>query len=412
MSKEFFSVTPVETLFEYIAGFSHTGIESVGLLDAAGRILAEDVIADADLPGFDRSTMDGFALRAADTFGASESNPAYLEVCGTVHMGARPDIAITPGNAARIATGGMLPDGADAVMMIEHTSEISDTTIEVYRRVAPGAHVIRKNEDFKKDARVLEPGRRLRPQEIGVAAAMGRSAIKVYRKPIVGIISTGDEVVEQDSVLKTGCIRDINTHTLSAAIQMSGGIPRAYGIVKDQFDALLFSAEKAVGESDVVIISGGSSVGTRDLTIEVIESLPESKILVHGLPVSPGKPTILAKSGGNIIWGLPGHVASAMVIFEIFVKPCIRRIGGEAVFYGQTYGIPATLTRNLSSAQGRIDYVRVRISEKDGSYFAEPILGPSGLIRTMTDADGLIRIDMNTEGLEKGVIVRVIPFQH
>ncbi|MFO8111508.1 MAG: molybdopterin molybdotransferase MoeA [Desulfosalsimonadaceae bacterium] len=411
MTKEFFSVTPVETVFEYLSGFSRTDVEKIGLLDAGGRVLAEQIVSDIDLPGFDRSTMDGYAVRASDTFGASESNPAYLDICGSIAMGQKPDVTLSSGKAARIATGGMLPEGADAVMMIEHTSEIDDATIEVYRRLAPGTHVIQKDEDIRKNTLLLSPGRRLSPQETGIIAAMGKSVVRVHRKPVIGIISTGDEVVPADSIPETGCIRDINTYTLSAAIHLCGGEPRSYGIVGDRFDALLETAQKAVSESDMVIISGGSSVGTRDLTIEVIEALSGARIRVHGLPVRPGKPTILAEAGGKSIWGLPGHVASAMVIFEVFVKPCIRHIGGEAAPSGKHYRIPATLSRNLSSAQGRIDYVRVRIVEKDGAYFAEPILGPSGLIRTMLEADGLIKIGMNSEGLEKGANVLVMPFQ-
>ncbi len=411
MTKEFFSVTPVETVFEYISEFPRTAVEKIGLLEAGGRVLAEKIVSDIDLPGFDRSTMDGYAVRASDTFGASESNPAYLDICGSIAMGQKPEVAVSSGKAARIATGGMLPEGADAVMMIEHTSEIDDATIEVYRRVAPGTHVIQKDEDIRKNTLLLSPGRRLSPQETGIIAAMGKPVVRVYQKPVIGIISTGDEVVPADSIPETGCIRDINTYTLSAAIHLCGGTPRSYGIVGDRFGALLGTAQKAVAESDMVIISGGSSVGTRDLTIEVIEALSGARIRVHGLPVRPGKPTILAEAGGKSIWGLPGHVASAMVIFEVFVKPCIRHIGGEQAPSGKHYRIPATLSRNLSSAQGRIDYVRVRIVEKDGACFAEPILGPSGLIRTMLEADGLIKIGMNSEGLEKGANVLVMPFQ-
>ena len=410
MSKEFFSVTPVETVFETIAGFPETRIENVPLLNAAGRILAEAVVSDIDLPGFDRSTMDGYAVRASDTFGASEGNPAYLEICGSIAMGEKPEATVSSGTAARIATGGMIPRGADAVMMIEHTSEIDETTIEVYKRIAPGTHVIGKDEDIKKNTRLLEAGVRIGSREAGVIAAMGRTEVKAYKKPVIGIISTGDEVVPADSVPETGCIRDINTYTLSAAIDACGAAPKSYGIVADRFAPLYALTEKALDACDMVILSGGSSVGTRDLTIEVIEALPDSSILVHGLPVRPGKPTILARTGIKPVWGLPGHVASAMVIFDIFVKPCILHIGGSTAAAQRHFSIPATLTRNLASAQGRIDYVRVRIIEKDGTYMAEPVLGPSGLIRPMLDADGLIKIDMNTEGLEKGTEVRVMPF--
>lgn len=411
MTKEFFSVTPVETVFEHIAGFSPTHAETIDIADAAGRVLAAEITADMDIPGFDRSTMDGYAVRAADTFGASEGSPAYLEIVGSIDMGETPDIAVRAGRAARIATGGMLPPGADAVVMIEHTSELDETTIEVYRRVAPGAHVITKDEDFKKDERILLPGRRLMTSEIGVIAAMGQTAVSVFKKPVAGIISTGNEVVPAGTKPGAGCIRDINTHTLTAAIHGCGGIPRSYGIVADRFDELFHTVQKALEESDIVLLSGGSSVGTRDLSIEVIEALGDARILAHGLPVRPGKPTILATTtGGKILWGLPGHVASAMVIFDVFVRPCIRQVGGEADPLRERHALFATLTRNIASAQGRIDFVRVRVEEQDGAYLARPVLGPSGLIRPMLEADGLIRIGMNTEGLLKGTEVRVIPF--
>lgn len=412
MTREFFNVTPVETVFTLISGFPKTETEDVPLLEAAGRILARGMDADIDLPGFNRSTMDGYAVRASDTFGASEGNPAYLEICGSIQMGEKPAVSVSTGKTARIATGGMLPDGADAVMMIEHTSEIDDTTIEVYKRVAPGTHVIQKDEDFRKNSRLLEPGTPLRPQEIGIIAAMGKTSVSVFKKPVIGIISTGDEVVPADRVPEAGCIRDVNTYTLAAAIHSCGGVPRSYGVVKDRLDELSAVAEKALAESDMVILSGGSSVGTRDLTIEVIEGFPDAVIHVHGLPVRPGKPTILANAGGKSVWGLPGHVASAMVIFEVFVKPCIDHIRGKNPLKEKTWRIPAFLTRNLSSAQGRIDYVRVRLVEEDGACFAEPVLGPSGLLRTMLAADGLIKIDMNTEGLLKDAIVKVMPFPY
>ncbi len=410
MTKEFFSVTPVETVFEYISGFSPINTETIELADAAGRVLAAEITADMDLPGFDRSTMDGYAVRAADTFGASEGNPAYLEIEGSIAMGETPDIAIRAGRAARIATGGMLPPGADAVVMIEHTSELDETTIEVYRRVAPGAHVIAKDEDFRKGEHLLYPGRRLMTSEIGVIAAMGQTTVSVYKQPVVGIISTGDEVVPAGTKPEAGCIRDINTHTLTAAVRGCGAIPRAYGIVADRFDELFHTVQKALEESDIVILSGGSSVGTRDLTIEVIEALGDARVLAHGLPVRPGKPTILATRSSKVLWGLPGHVASAMVIFDVFVRPCIRRIGGDAEPMREQHTLFATLTRNIASAQGRIDFVRVRVEERGGVYLARPVLGPSGLIRPMLEADGLIRIGMNTEGLLKGTEVRVIPF--
>lgn len=408
MTKEFFSVTPVERVFEYISSFEPVGTETIPLLEATGRILAGEVVSGIDIPGFDRSTMDGYAVRAADTFGASEGNPAYLAIRGTINMGTRPERAIGPGEAIRIATGGMMPEGADGVIMIEHAAEIDGETLEIYKRIAPGTNVVKRDEDIGINTRVLTAGTPIRPQEAGILAALGKARISVYKKPIIGIISTGDELVTIDREPAPGQVRDVNTFTLSGAVTAAGGIPRIYGIIKDNFDPLLAAAGRVLTETDAVLLSGGSSVGTRDLTIDVIAAMAGSEILVHGIPVRPGKPTILAAIAGKAFWGLPGHVTSALVIFDIFVRPFVGHLGGNRLFLENRRGIPAVLTRNVVSAQGRIDYVRVRIIEKNGVYHAEPVLGPSGLIRTMVEADGLIEIDMNTEGLEKGTPVNVI----
>ena len=410
--KAFFKVTNLEHVLEYTTSFSVVGTEFVTLTEAHQRILAEDIFSDVDLPDFTRSTMDGFAVRAASTFGASETNPAYLTVKGSVAMGEIPAFSIAPGEAARIPTGGMLPEGADSVVMIEHTGEIDDSTIEVYRTVAPGQHVIEAGEDFSKGQTILSAGQKIRPQETGLLAAFGIDMVKVYKKPVVGIISTGDEVVQVDQIPGPGQIRDTNTYTLSSLIAEAGGIPVTYGIVRDDFDALFEKCSEALAQCNMVLISGGSSVGTRDFTIEAISTLPEAEVLVHGISISPGKPTILARIGNKAFWGLPGHVVSAMVVFTVVVKPFIEHIGGFSQQYREKIKLPALLSRNVSSAQGRIDFIRVRLTEKDGTLWAEPVLGKSGLINTMVKADGLIEIDINTEGLDKGAEVQVILFQN
>jgi molybdopterin molybdotransferase len=354
--------------------------------------------------------MDGFAVQAASTFGASEGNPAYLTVKGAVAMGDHPLFSITTGEAARIATGGMLPEGADAVVMIEHTGEIDDTTIEVYRSVAPGQHIVEKGEDFGKEEIVLSCGKKIRPQEKGLLAAFGRETVEVYQKPVIGIISTGDEVVPVNEIPGSGQIRDINTYTIAGLVMKAGGVPIAYGIVRDEFKMLFEKCSEALAQCDMVLISGGSSVGTRDFTIETLSALPDAAILVHGISISPGKPTILAKVGPKAFWGLPGHVVSAMVVFTVAVQPFIKHIGGLAPQDKSETKISALLSRNVSSAQGRIDFIRVKLNENYGVLWAEPVLGKSGLIHTMIKADGLIAIGENTEGLDKGAEVQVIPF--
>ena len=405
--KEFFDVIDIEAVLALKARFETVGAERVPLADALGRFLAEDVVADQDIPGFDRSTMDGYAVSAASTYGASEGNPAYLTIVGAVGMGQTPEHRVGPGQASRIATGGMLPQGADSVVMVEHAEAIDDTTIEVYRSVAPGQHVVARDEDASGGELLLQTGRRLRAQEIGLLAACGHISTQVFQTPRVGLISTGDEVVPVDTEPAPGQVRDVNAYTLGALVAQVGGRPIRYGIVKDRYDQLLSVCRRALSETDMVLVSGGSSVGTRDLTVEVLAALSESAILVHGVSISPGKPTILARCGSKAFWGLPGHVTSAMVVM-ILVRPILIHIGGgkeEAPVH-----VRARLSRNVASAQGRVDFVRVRLTGQEGGLWAEPVLGASGLIRTMVSADGLVAVDMNSEGLERGEEVEVMLF--
>ncbi len=406
----FFKVTSLSEVLEYRRLFAPLAAETVDLADAPGRILGEDLVSDADLPPFARSTMDGFAVQAASTFGASEASPAFLTVRGEVAMGRSPDFSIGPGEAARIATGGALPAGSDAVVMLEYAEILDEQTIEVTRSVAPGGHVVEKGEDFSCGQVVLAAGRRLRAQEVGLLAAFGRGRVRVFREPAVGIISTGDEIVPIGDAPGPGQIRDVNTFTLTGQVLDAGGHPVSYGIVPDRYDALRRVLTSALAGSDMVLISGGSSVGARDYTLKVFSDLPESEILVHGMTISPGKPTILARIGEKPVWGLPGHVVSAMVVFTAVVKPFLSHIGGLADGAdGQAVRIPARMARNVASAQGRVEFIRVRLRPEGDRLLAEPVLGKSGLLHTMVRADGLVTVGMNEEGLEKGDPVEVIP---
>ena len=410
MMKNFFKVVDIDDVCAQRALFPVVDSEVLPLELTGGRVLAEAVTADLDIPGFTRSTMDGYALQGATTFGATESNPGYLTVVGSVAMGARPDFQIGLGQAVRIATGGMLPQGADAVMMIEHTEALDDNTIEVYKSVAPGQHVVAKGEDIARGQTLLTSGQRVRPQEAGLLAAMGCERVRVFCKPRIGIISTGDEVVPVTDVPGPGQIRDVNSTTLSAMTVAAGGHPRVYGIVQDRFELLKTTCARALAENDMVLISGGSSVGMRDFTIEAFKAQEDAEIMVHGVSISPGKPTILARSGTKPMWGIPGHITSAMVVFRVLVQPFVDYLGGLDDRFRRVFTIPCRLARNLSSSQGRVDFVRVRLVHQDGELYAEPLLGKSGLIHTMVKADGLVRIAAHVEGLDKGdrVAVEVI----
>lgn len=403
----FFKVKSLDDVLGMTQLFSPVGIEELHTRDAFSRVLAKDLISGEDLPGFKRSCMDGYAVNAASTFGASESGPAWLTLKGAIAMGDIPDFALAPGEAARISTGGMLPAGADAVVMVEHTEAVNEQSIEIYKSVAPLQHVIDVTEDFAKGQTVIEKGRLMRPQEIGLAAGLGHTRIWAYKVPRVGIISTGDEVVPVDKTPGPGRVRDINSYSLSALVTQAGGEPVRYGIVKDDPNTLKAVCQKALAHTDMVLISGGSSVGTRDYTVEVLSALPDTEILVHGISVSPGKPTILARSGGIPVWGLPGQVASAMVVFQVVAAAFLHRLRGLSRPILQVKA-SARLSRNLASSQGRRDFVRVILVQEGHDLVARPILGKSGLIRTMVQADGLLEIGEHVEGLEKGSMVDII----
>jgi molybdopterin molybdotransferase len=410
MGKEFFKVLDVAQVLDRLAVFQQVDSEPIPLAEAAGRILAEDAHADTDLPGFARSIVDGYAVRAASTFGASESSPALFQLVGSIPMGEAPQLALTGGQAARIATGGMLPPGADSVVMLEHADPLDETNIEVFRSVAPGQNLIAAAEDFEKGARIAARGARMRPQDTGVLAAFGRTKVNVFRRPVVGIISTGDEIVPVDTVPGPAQVRDVNSYTLAALVAEAGALPLTFGIVRDEFDALRAACAIALDRCDMVLLSGGSSVGARDYTIEVISAFAGSEILVHGIAISPGKPTILAQVQHKAFWGLPGHIVSSMIVFSRIVRPFLRHIGGLSHPLAEDVKVPARLNRNVASAQGRTDFIRVRLIRQAEGLLAEPILGKSGLLNTMVKADGIIEVGKNVEGLDEGADVEVILF--
>ena len=388
---------------------TQNNIGKVDIKIALYRFLAEEIVAPDNLPGFNRSTMDGYAIRAEDSFGTTDSLPSYLKIIGEIKMGAKPEFKINPGEAVKISTGGMLPEGANAVMMLEYTEQIDDTTIEARRSISPWENVVREDEDLKTGQIILRKGHRLRPQDIGVLAGIGKTNIKIYRKPKIAIISTGNEIIPAEGEPRIGQIRDINSYTLGACIEEAGGVPVYRGIIEDEVTLLERDIKETIKKDKVeaVIISGGSSVGIRDITLKVLNRLGEPGVLIHGVSVKPGKPTILAIAGNRPIFGLPGHPVSAMIIFDLFVRPLISWLQGGEYNYSSAKEIEAELTCNMVSDSGREDYVRVFVYKEGEKFYAEPILGKSGLISTMVRASGLIKIGLNIEGLEKGSKVMV-----
>ncbi|MCF6095526.1 molybdopterin molybdotransferase MoeA [Thermovorax subterraneus] len=380
--------------------------EEVMLQDAYGRVLAEDVYSPEDIPPFNRSTVDGYAVISRDTFGACESLPAMLKVVGEIKMGERPQFSLKAGEAARISTGGMLPESSDAVVMLEYTQPLEDGTLLIERPVAPGENVILKGEDVRKGGLVLKKGHTLRPQDLAALAGMGFDKVKVSALPRVSVISTGDEIKPPGEEIKEGEIRDMNSFSIAGLVLKWGGIPEIFGVVRDDFDEIKKAVSEALKISDLVVISGGSSVGTRDLTVRVLDSLGSPGVLVHGIAVKPGKPTIIAVVDGKPVIGLPGHPVSAMVIFEQVVRPILSWFLGRAQDYGGPK-VRARMGRNISSAAGREDFIRVKLAQRDGELWAVPVLGKSGLISTMVESHGLVRIASEKLGVKEGEYVDV-----
>ena len=381
----------------------------IDIKNALHRILSKEVIVPANLPGFNRSIMDGYAIKAEDSFGASDSLPSYLKMIGEIQMGCRPEFKIGLGETAKISTGGMLPEGANAVMMLEYTEQIDNTSIEVRKSVSPWENVVREDEDLKAGEIILKKGHKLRPQDIGALAGIGKANIEVYKKPKIAIISTGNEIIPIQNKPQTGQVRDINSYTLSTCVEEAQGIPIYKGIIRDENYLLERKIREAIDKDkvEVVIISGGSSVGSRDVTLDVLNKLGKPGVLIHGVSVKPGKPTIIAVTNNIPIFGLPGHPVSAMIIFDLFIRPLINWLQGSDYDYDSKKKIEATLISNVASDPGREEYIRVFLCKKGGKFYAEPILGKSGLISTMVRASGLIKIELNIEGLEKGSKVAV-----
>jgi molybdopterin molybdotransferase len=387
--------------------------EEVETLEALGRVVLSPILALHPLPAFDRSAVDGYAVRAADTYGASESLPAYLKLAGEVRMGSAPEFALGPGQAALIHTGGMLPTGADAVVMVEYSQQSRPEEVEIFRAVGVAENVLKTGEDVSAGQEVIPAGSRLGPAEIGGLMALGSLRVTVSRQPGIGILSSGDEVVAPHEPLQPGQVHDINSYSLSALIEQAGGRPVRYGIVPDSAEALSEAAARAVRECDLLVITAGSSASARDLTAQVIAGLGEPGVLVHGVNVRPGKPTILGacRRGDQVkaVIGLPGNPVSALVIAGLFVVPVINRLLGLSRPRPAAQ-VQARLTLNLASQAGREDWIPVRLLAAEAGYLAEPVFGKSNLIFTLARADGLLRIHPDATGLSAGELVSVTLF--
>jgi molybdopterin molybdotransferase len=399
--REFFAT---RTVADALLGFRparRTPLESVPLADALHRVPAAVVPAVTPLPGFARSTVDGYAVRAADTFGASEGLPSYLDLVGAVRMGEAPTVTVRTGGAVAMPTGGALPEGADAVVMVEFTAETMPGTIEVTRPVAPGGGLVRADEDVAAGAALVPGGRPLRAPDLGLLAAAGITTVPVHARPRVVILSTGDEVVVPDTAaLRPGQVRDATASALAGLVRDAGGDPVVAGIVSDEPGALEGRLRDVLDSADLVVVSAGSSVGARDETAGAVAALGD--IWCHGLAIKPGKPTLLAECSGVPVVGLPGNPLSALVVFRLVGVPLVWRLAGCATPPTEP-STRARLARDLPSAAGRLDVVQVAL--RDG--LAEPIFGPSALLSVLTRADGCVVVPEPATGLDAGADVEV-----
>ncbi|MEW6587173.1 MAG: gephyrin-like molybdotransferase Glp [Nitrospirota bacterium] len=402
----------VESALERLFGaapFHRTREIFVPLEQAYGVVTSRDIISPEDLPAFSRSTVDGYAVNSTDTFGATDSLPACLSMKAEILMGEKPEFHLNKGEAAGIATGGMLPPGADAVVMFEHTQKIDEKMIEIVKPASPGENVIQAGEDSQKGAIVLRSGQRLRPQDVGALAGLGITEVPVLERPRISIVSTGDEIVPADEQVNPGQVRDINSYVLSGLILAAGGIPLKKGIFKDRYEVIRSVVERSLEDSEMILISGGSSVGAKDMTAKVINDIGKPGVLFHGVSMKPGKPLIGGVVDGRPIFGLPGHPVAVHICFEIFVRPILESIAGlraKGIVDG-TRTVKARIGKNISSSPGREEHIGVILEERAGELWAVPVLGKSGLITNLTLADGTAVIPLRKFGVHEGEIVEI-----
>lgn len=378
------------------------GEETAALHECCGRVLSRDVTASEYVPGFDRSTVDGYAVMARDTFGCSESIPAMLELSGSVLMGASAGEALAPGTCRAVPTGGAVPEGSDAVVMIEYTEDYGDGSIGILKPISPGQNLIYRGDDVYPGKAVLSAGRTITASDVGSLAAMGITWVSVYKRPVIGIISTGDELVEPASVPGGGQIRDANGPMLAALCGQLGAETIGYGIVRDEWDRMQEVFARAISECDILLISGGTSVGEKDQTTRIIEA--NGGLLFHGIAMKPGKPTILGKVSGKPVFGLPGHPVAAFFSTWLYVRFLIAQMNGCRL---PLRTVEAELAEAISANHGRAEYISVRLTEQDGRLIAHPVHTKSGLITSLAGTDGFISIPRDCEGLPRGASVQV-----
>lgn len=404
---DFFNVMSVDEVKNILVNnFKDLKIETekVTILDCYERVLSKDIVSQINVPEFNRSTVDGYAIKSKDSHGCSDCMPTFLDVVGEVNMGEAVNIDIKNGQCIYVPTGGMLPKSADSVIMIEHVEKLDETTIAIHKPVSTGENVVYKGDDIKKNQVVLKKGKKITSQDIGVLAALGAYDIEVYKPLKFTVISTGDEIIDLDESLEFGKIRDINGYAICSLIKKLGGTIVKKSIVKDNYELLKEAVSNGIKNSDIVLLSGGSSVGTRDYTHDVINSFEGQGVLVHGIALKPGKPTIIGECENKAVIGLPGHPVSAIIVFKIFIKYLAKQILDISE---NTYKVDAIIDTNLHSSPGKKTYQMVTLEEINNKYYATPVFGKSSMITLLSKSCGYVIIDEYCEGLYKEQEVKV-----
>ncbi|MGB7605295.1 MAG: gephyrin-like molybdotransferase Glp [Lutisporaceae bacterium] len=389
---------------DYHFGDIKLNIELLNIEEAMGRTASEDVFSEVNIPDFNRSTVDGYAIKAADTFGVSDSMPVFMDLIGMVEMGSTTDIVIKSGKTVYVPTGGMIPEGADGMIMIEYIEEVDDRTIAAYSPIAPGENVIKIGDDVLKGEKLISKGKVVKPQDIGTLAAAGVRQIKVFEKPRIAVISTGDEIVDPFGTKNLGQVRDINTFTLSAMAEELGAQVTIKQVIRDEYELLEKAVEAALADNHIILVSGGSSVGNKDVTAKVIAAMGEPGVFVHGIAIKPGKPTIVGKAKGRALFGLPGHPVSALIVFKVLIEYLIAKLMSRE---NQKLQLIAECASNVHSSPGKETFQMVELERTAEGYLAVPLHGKSGAISLVSKSQGFVRIPHNKEGLNKGEIVKV-----
>ncbi len=381
-------------------------VEEVYLKDGLNRVLSDDIIAPMNIPSFNKSAVDGYAVIAEDTFGASQTNPCVLTIVGSVSMGKVPDLQIKRLEAVEVTTGSIIPNGANAVVMIEYTKKIDEKKIEVYSSVAPNENISRIGEDIKKGDIVLKKGTRLKPPHLGVLASLGFTKVSVFRKPKVAVLSTGDELIEIGTPIEMGKTIDVNRLIISLMVEELGGEVIDLGIAPDNIDVIKSKLKKGLMNADIVVISGGTSVSKIDLVPEAINQIGKPGVIVHGISIRPAMPTGIAIVNGKPIFMLSGYPVAAIIGFNLFVKPLILRL-----LFTQDEPKPIVkcrVLRRIPHSTGLRTFVRVFVKKVGEEYVVEPLrITGSGLLTSMTKANGILIIPENVEGYEVGDLVDV-----